>query len=60
MELSRLHISTNVLAILLASALIIFCLSISYFFQKRLFSRYRRKVANAAEKEEAGHGNQKP
>lgn len=42
-----LRMSTNVLAVILATGVIIICLAITYIFQKKYFSRYRRKVPNA-------------
>lgn len=40
----------NVLAVATGVSIIVLCCSISYFFQKHVFSKYREKVANTAGK----------
>lgn len=43
-------INHNRLAVLIGIFIIILCITVSYIYQKTLFSKYRQKVANTMNK----------
>jgi hypothetical protein len=47
MKVSGMVLNHNVLAVLIGIFIIILCLTVAYLFQKKLFTKYQKKVANA-------------
>jgi F0F1-type ATP synthase membrane subunit a len=45
-----IRLNNNILAVILALAVMVLCLTIAYLFQKHLFGKYRGKVKNVVNK----------
>lgn len=50
MTIIGIAVSPNLLALILGISMVLLCVTISFLFQRKLFSRYRGKAPNAMNK----------
>lgn len=52
MKVFGVVLNHNVLAVFMGIFIIVLCMTVAYLFQKKLFDKYQKKVANAMNKDD--------